>query len=636
MQILTPNPKGKVANQMKNSATVTATDTNKENETTSETKNNSNQKEGGTAGIESAPERNNNQNEKEGTDTNKENENNNNQKEGETAAVESTFPTTERSNNQNEKEETDTNKENENNNNQMEGETAAADSLLQLSGSGATNLPKCCSRDYCTMNGTIKGAVQHHCKKCSGPFHGPLCSANGGGPSDDGIGMICFSCQPPKERATENKSKDKHTGGIYKSSEIKDLSESFNNAVITGGSNNGSDSDDTADVQKQASKEGGGDSSPDDQSKARLSLSSTSTIQSLVEIIDLDEDCSTCNMQERKKVLVQLDFPPGAVGLLLGMIETEAPYVKKIKPSCPLCDFLIGGETLVSINGTNVAGNTLNEIKEMFAKLYQEVKTIIFSRYPIMQAPYHKKKKIVKATEKKTKKGNKAAKEAPQSCAISLDKVELGHSIGAMTVATKARQRPDQKVGNNVTEMKHFKGKSAEAKKELLLESFDCYESMITPVPVLDKNLTDEWPKMWNLLVHRDPFKPSNAKGGPRGKDIRKCLRDKPEYYVIARNMNVIKAAHRILGAIISGETDTEDLVIKQFPNGMAAYDASRHEEGVTRIANQRKLVPDCAIAPVATNRMVSQTPYVNNRSKGNCSRDCNYEKDWDVSDDDE
>jgi hypothetical protein len=70
--------------------------------------------------------------------------------------------------------------------------------------------PKCCSRDYCTMNGTIKGVVQHHCKKCSGPFHGSLCSANGSGPSDDGIGMICFSCQPPKERATENKSKDKH------------------------------------------------------------------------------------------------------------------------------------------------------------------------------------------------------------------------------------------------------------------------------------------------------------------------------------------------------------------------------------------------------------------------------------------
>ena len=646
MQILTPNPKGKVANQMKNSATVTATDTNKENETTSETKNNSNQKEGGTAGIESAPERNNNQNEKEGTDTNKENENNNNQKEGETAAVESTFPTTERSNNQNEKEETDTNKENENNNNQMEGETAAADSLLQLSGSSVTNLPKCCSRDYCTMNGTIEGGVRHHCKKCSGPFHGSLCSANGGGPSDDGIGMICFSCQPP-ERATENKSRNA----------IKNLSQKFDDAVTTRRSED-SDSDDTAELlrklpkiqrhkqteQEQVSEEGvdidRGDSSPDDQSRTRLSLSSTSTIQTVVEIIDLDDDCSndleeTSNIQERKKVLVQLDFPHGAVGLHLAIIGNEAPYIKEIKPYCPLRNFLIGGETLVSINGTEVAGKTLNEIKQMFAKLYQGVKTIIFSRYSIMHPPNIKNKKIVKAIKKKTKKGNKAAKEAPQSCAVSSDKVELGHNLESMTAATKARQKSGQKVGNSATEISHFKGRPAEDRKRQLFECFDCYQAMITPVPVVDKKITSTWPKIWNVLIHRDPFMPPNAKGGPRTKDMRKGLRDKPEYYVVAPNMDVIKSAHRILGGLIANETDTDDFAIKFFANGIRAFDASRHQEGVTRTANQRKLVPGCALPPEATKRMVSQTPHVNNRSNNNYSRNCDPENEWD-SDDDE
>jgi hypothetical protein len=410
---------------MNNSVTITSTDTNKENGTTNEIENNSNQKEGGKAAVEltvPATERNNNQNEKEGTETNKENENNNNQKEGETAPVESTVPAIERNNNQNEKEGTDTNKEDENNNNQKEGEAAAAaDSLLQLSGgSSATNLPKCCARDYCKMGVTIRGGVQHHCTKCKGPLHGCLCSANGNDPNFDGTGLICLLCQPPSKRANNNKSKNKHTDDNCKQSSIKDLSQKFDDAIVTGGSNNESDSDSDNSVeileqpeQKQASKgdrgrgRGGGDSSPNDQSTTRFSLSSTSTIQTLVEIIDLDEDCSkdledTSNIEERKKVPVQLDFPPGAVGLHLAIIGTEAPYVKEIRPYCPLCNFLIGGETLVSINGTKVAGNTLNEIKQMFAKLYQGVKTIIFSRYSIMQAPHIKKKKTVIAIKKKT------------------------------------------------------------------------------------------------------------------------------------------------------------------------------------------------------------------------------------------
>jgi len=688
MSNLTPNPKRKGANHMKNSATFKATDNNKENEITNESENNSNEKEGGTSAVEltvPATERNNDQNEKEGTDTNKENENNNNQKEGGTSAVESTVPATERNNDQNEKERTDTNKENENNNNQKEGgiaavestvlaternndqnekegtgtnkenennnnqkegETAAADSLLQLSGSSATNLPKCCARDYCLMGVTIRGGVQHHCKKCRGPFHGFLCSANGNGPNDNGTEMICLSCQPPNKKATENNSNNT----------IKNLSQKFDDAVITGGSSDGDgDSDDTEELlkklprrkqleQEQASKEGGGrgggDSSPDDQSTTRLSLSSTLTIQTLVEIINLDEDCSndledTSNIEERKKVLVQLDFPPGAVGLHLAIIGTEAPYVKEIKPYCPLRNFLIGGETLVSINGTEVAGKTLNEIKQMFAKLYQGVKTIIFSRYSFMQAPHIKKKKTVIAIKKKTKKGNKAAKEAPQSCAVSSDKVKLGHNLRDMTAATKARQKPDQKVKNSVTEMKHFKGRPAEHRKKQMFDCFDCYQAMISPVPVVDNKITSTWPKIWNVLIHRDPFKPSNAKGGPRTKDMRKSLRDKPEYYVVAPNMDVIKSAHRILGGLIASETDTDDFAIKYFANGMKAYSASRHEEGVTRTANQRKLVPGCALPPDANKRMVNRTPYVNNRSKSNFSSRSRSPNDWDADSDD-
>ena len=98
---------------------------------------------------------------------------NNSYQEG-SATVESTVPTTEKNNDQNEKEGT-------------------------ASGSSATNLPKCCARDYCKVGGTIKGGIRHHCKKCRGPLHGSLCSANGSGPSDDGTGMICFSCQPPNK-----------------------------------------------------------------------------------------------------------------------------------------------------------------------------------------------------------------------------------------------------------------------------------------------------------------------------------------------------------------------------------------------------------------------------------------------------
>jgi hypothetical protein len=52
---------------------------------------------------------------------------------------------------------------------------------------------------------------------------------------------------------------------------------------------------------------------------------------------------------------VQLDFPPGAVGLHLAIIGTEAPYAKEVKPYCPLRNFLIGGEILLSINATEVA-----------------------------------------------------------------------------------------------------------------------------------------------------------------------------------------------------------------------------------------------------------------------------------------
>jgi hypothetical protein len=620
MSGLTPNPKRKVTYHMNNSAMATdqnnkeGTDTNKETETTNGTKNN-----------------------------------NNTQKEGETAAVESAVPATEKNNDQNEKEGTDTNEENEseNNNNQKEGETAAADSLLELSGSSTTNLLKCCARDYCKMGVNIIGGVQHHCTECKGPMHGCLCSANGNGPNDNGTEMICLLCH-------NIRSKNKHTDDYCKhaSSAQKDLSQKFNEAVVTGGSNDESDSDDTAEIikqcprrkqpeQKQASKGGGcsrGGSSSNEQSTPRLSLSSTSTSQTFVEIIDLDEVCSndledTSNIEERAKVLVQLDFPPGAVGLHLAIIGTEAPFVKEIKPFCPLRNFLIGGETLVSINGTIVAGKTLNEIKQMFARLYQGVKTIVFSRYSIMQAPHIKKKKIVVAIKKKTKNGNKAAKQAPQSCAVSGDKVELGHNLRDMTAATKARQRPGQKVGNSATEMKHFKGRPAEYKKKQMFDCFDCYQSMISPVPVVDNNITQAWPKIWNVIIHRDPFKPSNAKGGPRTKDMRKSLRDKPEYYVVAPNMDVIKSAHRILGGLISSETDTDDFAIKYFTNGMKAYSASRYEEGMTRTANQRKLVPGCALPPDANKRMVNRTPYTKNTT----AQDMNSpEKDWDCSSDDD
>jgi hypothetical protein len=193
---------------------------------------------------------------------------------------------------------------------------------------------------------------------------------------------------------------------------------------------------------------------------------------------------------------VQLDFPPGAVGLHLAIIGTKAPYVKEVKPYCPLRNFLIGGEILVSINGTEVADKTLNEIKQMFAKLYQGVKTIIFSQYSIMQVPHIKKKKIVVPIKKKTKNGNKTAKEAPQSCAVSSDKVELGHNLRGMTAATKARQQPDQKVKNSVTEIKHYKGRPAEHRKKQMFDCFNCYQLMISPVPVVDNKITKAWPKI--------------------------------------------------------------------------------------------------------------------------------------------
>jgi hypothetical protein len=214
-----------------------------------------------------------------------------------------TVPATERNIDQNEKEGTDTNKENENNNNQKEGETAAADSLLQLSGSSATNLPECCARDHCKMGVTIRGGVQHHCTECKGPLHGCLCSANGNDPNYDGTELICLLCQPPSKIANKNKNKNKHTNDSCKQSAIKDLSQKFNDAIITGGSNDesDSDSDDTDNIleqcprrkqPEQASKGGGGDLSPNDQSTTRLSLSSLSTIQTLVVIVNLDEDCS--------------------------------------------------------------------------------------------------------------------------------------------------------------------------------------------------------------------------------------------------------------------------------------------------------------------------------------------------------
>jgi hypothetical protein len=164
----------------------------------------------------------------------------------------------------------------------------------------------------------------------------------------------------------------------------------------------------------------------------------------------------------------------------------------------------------------------------MFAKLYQGVKTIIFSRYSIMQAPHIKKKKIVILIKKKTKNGYKTAKEAPQSCAVSSDNVELGHNLRGMTAARKARQQLDQKVQNSVAEIKHYKGRPAKHRKKQMFDRFDCYQSMISPVPVENNRITKAWPKIWNFLIHRDPFKLSNAKGGPRTKDMRKSLREKP------------------------------------------------------------------------------------------------------------
>jgi hypothetical protein len=136
-----------------------------------------------------------------------------------------------------------------------------------------------------------------------------------------------------------------------------------------------SDSDDTDNIleqcprrkqPEQASKggggRGGGGSSRNDQSTPRLSLLFVNNSNFggnyrfgwRLQCSNNLED--TSNIEKRKKVLVQLDFPPGAVGLHLAFIGTEAPYVKKeVKPYCPLCNFLIGGEILLSINGTEVA-----------------------------------------------------------------------------------------------------------------------------------------------------------------------------------------------------------------------------------------------------------------------------------------
>jgi hypothetical protein len=125
---------------------------------------------------------------------------------------------------------------------------------------------------------------------------------------------------------------------------------------------------------------------------------------------------------------------------------------------------------------------------------------------------------------------------------------------------------------------------------------------------------------------------------------MRKSLRDKPEYYVIAPNMDVIKSVHRILGGLISSETDTDDFAIKYFTNGMKAYSASRYKEGVTRTANQRKLVSGCTLPPEANKRMVNQTPHTKNKAaldkdwacSSNIKNEATLGKDWDCSSSDD
>jgi hypothetical protein len=108
--------------------------------------------------------------------------------------------------------------------------------------------------------------------------------------------------------------------------------------------------------------------------------------------------------------------------------------------------------------------------------------------------------------------------------------------------------------------------------------------------------------------------------------------------------MDVIKSAHRILGGLISSKTDTDDFAIKYFTNGMKAYSASRYEEGVTRTANQRKLVPGCALPPEANKRMVNRTPHPKNKTAldkdwaciSNTKNEATLEKDWDCSSSDD
>jgi hypothetical protein len=91
------------------------------------------------------------------------------------------------------------------------------------------------------MGVTIRGGVPHHCTECKGPLHGCLCSANGNDPNYDGTELICLLCQQPNKIANKNKSKNKHTDDSCKQSGIKDLSQKFNDAIITGGSNDESD-----------------------------------------------------------------------------------------------------------------------------------------------------------------------------------------------------------------------------------------------------------------------------------------------------------------------------------------------------------------------------------------------------------
>lgn len=283
--------------------------------------------------------------------------------------------------------------------------------------------------------------------------------------------------------------------------------------------------------------------------------------------VDVDEPAAKnpepVNLGADDRTRVDIEFPPGRLGLRV--IQADPTWIKvaHVDPKCALYGYVQEGDLIDYVGSWPARGKTIADLVEELRRTTHQKRRIVRVRRAVTGTTVNDEhhQGIERGGGRGRGRGARggrgrgrgrgvrggsgggrdrgarrrngqggASQEAPIPSRYTTSGRATIHSStgGEGTEEPPPADPNDQKVGTNATKMAHFRGRGAEYQKSSMYDHHFMHSMMVTPAVVIEGKATADWPRIRTVHITIDPFRASNSKGGRRPLSLKKNLRDKP------------------------------------------------------------------------------------------------------------